>query len=413
MKPFLLLSISLVGMACSQEKTPPSSASAVAEPASSPSLNLETTASGISIPMAVVPMRVAGYEKQAQDLGELIARDLNLPGWFEAKTASSASGLGIYYELLPAPNGVLLRLMWKDGSQVLLEEQSAISTSSIPDRVRAFLQKVIKEFHQEYAALQSRILYLSGTGKNRDLAVMAWDGEASRVLAQDLGRASYPAYAADRQSVYYSSMQPGYSALFKLDLATGKRSQLRTGHQDIQPRPSPNGRSLLFSELVVDDADLWIMDLRDGSVSPLVRHPSAETSASWSPNGQEVYFSSDRGGGPQIYKVNSDGTELSRVSFRGRYNTGAALSPKGDKMAFSRMEGSRMVLYVQDLRTGEERQLTNLGNNDSPSWSPDGRMITFCSDRSGRSQIYLIRADGSGLYQLTRGAGASFPSWSN
>lgn len=155
------------------------------------------------------------------------------------------------------------------------------------------------------------------------------------------------------------------------------------------------------------------MDLRDGSVSPLVRHPSAETSASWSPNGQEVYFSSDRGGGPQIYKVNSDGTELSRVSFRGRYNTGAALSPKGDKMAFSRMEGSRMSLYVLDLRTGEERQLTNMGNNDSPSWSPDGRMITFCSDRTGRSQIYLIRADGGGLYQLTHGGGASFPSWSN
>lgn len=408
---YWLLILVLIGVACTQEKTESPAMPQVQISAGTPSVvNLETTASGILIPMSIIPLQITGHEELSTKVAQTISNSLNYPGWFESKVVYSTtqvSGLGIYFNLKDGK----LQLLWKDGANVLMEENHPID-GQYRTNIHKFLIKLIKEFHQENAALNSRILFVGGVGKERDISLMEWDGSGERDLLKSVGRASYPALSKDGSDLYYSSMKPGYSAVFHYDLPRKKLEQIRENHQDFQPRPSPDGRKLLFSELVIDNSDLWIMDLETKVIEPLVLHPAAETSASWTPNGDEIYFSSDRGGGPQIYKVNADGTDLSRVSYRGRYNTGATISPDGKKMVFTRMQGSRMALYLMDLRSGDEIQLTNMGNNECPSWSPDGRMITFASDRTGRSQIYLIRTDGSGLVQITHGAGAAFPRWS-
>ncbi len=60
---------------------------------------------------------------------------------------------------------------------------------------------------------------------------------------------------------------------------------------------------------------------------------------------------------------------------------------------------------------------TRLTNNDvddvTPAWSPDGRRITFASERDGNLEIYVMNADGSGVNRLTyNGARDLFPAWS-
>ena len=78
-----------------------------------------------------------------------------------------------------------------------------------------------------------------------------------------------------------------------------------------------------------------------------------------------------------------------------------------------RLVGGQFDLFVLDLATGETLQLTEGGGNDeAPSWSPDGRMIIFASDRTGVSQLYLIRPDGTGLVQLTKTGNNAAPRWS-
>jgi TolB protein len=59
------------------------------------------------------------------------------------------------------------------------------------------------------------------------------------------------------------------------------------------------------------------------------------------------------------------------------------------------------------------RQLTDRGNNEEPGFSPDGRFITFMSDRDGAKGIYLMLANGEGQMRVTpRGMKTASPSWS-
>jgi TolB protein len=74
---------------------------------------------------------------------------------------------------------------------------------------------------------------------------------------------------------------------------------------------------------------------------------------------------------------------------------------------------SRFDIYVMDVATRQTVQLTNdSGRNEEPSWAPDGRHLVFHSTRSGRSQIWMMLADGSGLRQLTFEGRNTAPQWS-
>ena len=88
------------------------------------------------------------------------------------------------------------------------------------------------------------------------------------------------------------------------------------------------------------------------------------------------------------------------------------ISPDGKQLAIVTPGLTRNV-SIFDLESGTNRRLTLEGNNDSPIWTPDGKRVTFASDRSGISDIYWRMADGSGdAEQLTSGLNAWPFSWS-
>ena len=71
-------------------------------------------------------------------------------------------------------------------------------------------------------------------------------------------------------------------------------------------------------------------------------------------------------------------------------------------------------LRQADLTGSQVRRLTSkAGDNEDPSWSPDGRFIAFTSNRNGRREIFVMDADGSAPHPLTEMKGNSFtPNWS-
>jgi len=115
--------------------------------------------------------------------------------------------------------------------------------------------------------------------------------------------------------------------------------------------------------------------------------------------------------------ISSDGTGLTRLTYEGKYNAAPAWSPKGDKIAFSRLDGGKFDIWVMNTDgAGEARLTSNSGDNENPSWSPDGRYITFTSTRSGSAKIYIMWSNGENQRQikvenLEKGSQTA-PSWS-
>ena len=84
-----------------------------------------------------------------------------------------------------------------------------------------------------------------------------------------------------------------------------------------------------------------------------------------------------------------------------------------DRLAYASRIDGRFQIVVLDIASSRVTRLTRgRGNNENPSWSPDGRHLVFASDRAGSYDIYTMRADGTDVSQLTRGGDCFTPDWS-
>ncbi len=134
-------------------------------------------------------------------------------------------------------------------------------------------------------------------------------------------------------------------------------------------------------------------------------------------NGKIAFVSERDGAGAEIYLMDSDGSNQTRLTTGGYFNAEPAWSPDGTKIAFSRVLGpSTTDIFVINADGSAETALTNDPATDSnPSWSPDGSKIAFVSTRGGDTAIYVMNADGSGQTRLAGpGGNPGFggPVWS-
>jgi TolB protein len=129
-----------------------------------------------------------------------------------------------------------------------------------------------------------------------------------------------------------------------------------------------------------------------------------------------VAFVSDRGGLPQLYMMDADGSNATKMDLVDMgYVIDPSWSPNGELLAFSwRRPDDNYDIYVMDIATHQLVQLTrDAARNERPCWAPDGRHIVFESTRTGTRQIWTMLADGSDARQLTTAAQNESPSWSS
>jgi TolB protein len=134
----------------------------------------------------------------------------------------------------------------------------------------------------------------------------------------------------------------------------------------------------------------------------------------WSPDSREMTFTSYRDGNPDLYIMDMSSGRARKISGFSGLNLAAPWSPDGTKILMTLSKDGNQEIYVMDFREGRARRLThNYSINISPTWSPDGKRIAFVSDRSGSPQIYVMDADGGNQRRLTyQGNYNTSPSWS-
>jgi len=171
---------------------------------------------------------------------------------------------------------------------------------------------------------------------------------------------------------------------------------------------SRDGTKLVFPR-GTENSDLWRIDLRDPSKSGRFATSTLfDGGGEYSPDGQRVAFSSNRGGGREIWVADANGENATALtSFNGPIAGTGRWSPDSRLIAFDSRPDGNSDIFVVPAGGGPVRQLTRTPGEDArPSWSGDGRSIFFSSDRTGRNEIWRIPADGGDAVQVTRDGGA-------
>jgi Tol biopolymer transport system component len=182
------------------------------------------------------------------------------------------------------------------------------------------------------------------------------------------------------------------------------------------------GGKIAFESVRDDNYDIYVMNGDGSNPTRLTTNREAESSPEWSPDGTKIAYitafisSSAPHTEPntEIYVMNADGTNQVRLTNGPGADTNPTWSPDGAKIAFTSNRDGNAEIYVMDANGSNPTRLTNNSASDSyPDWNPDGSKIAFTSSRSGTGEIYVMNADGSNPTRLTNNTlTESYLDWS-
>ncbi len=288
-----------------------------------------------------------------------------------------------------------------------------------------------------------------------------------------------PAYSPDGRYIYFSLdstpggrfiyAQDSNGQIFEIrrhDLETGETESFVTGPGGaVRPAPSPDGRYLAFVRRIRADSALFIKDLESGEERPIYTELDQDVqevwavhgvypNMDWTPDSESIVFWA--GGGikridvatgevsdiefhvsdtREVYDAPRPQRDVAPATFETSMVRNADVSPDGSSVVFE----STGFLYIKSLPDGEPRRLTQDAADHfeyDPSWSRDGRSITFIawddealgsvrtvSARGGRSRSVTdtpghyhgprFSPDGGSIvYEVTGGGWLTSPDWS-
>ncbi len=192
-----------------------------------------------------------------------------------------------------------------------------------------------------------------------------------------------------------------------------------------EPSWSPDGRYIAFTEgaehypssigVIRQDFGGWLSLSLDISSEYCSTNDCPDNhSPTWSPNGQQIAFVSERDGDSDIYIVNTDNSDYVCLTDNAVGDGEPVWSPDGLKIAFVSNRDGNAEIYIMNADGSEPTRLTDDPATDvNPAWSPDGKQIAFASDRDGNYEIYMMNADGSQQARLTNNETNDWaPIWS-
>lgn len=284
---------------------------------------------------------------------------------------------------------------------------------------------IYKRMLGEEGHFDTKIVYVSESAPNtlknkRRLAIMDYDGANHAYLSNDRTIVLTPRFSPTKPEIVYMSYEGTTPQVYLLDLITGKHVPLgKFPGMTFAPRFSPDGEHVIFSQSLNGLTSIYEMNLRTKRTRQITRSPSIDTSPCYAPNGSKIVFNSDRSGTQQLYTMNPDGSDIKRISFgEGRYAT-PVWSPRGDLIAFTKMHAGTFYIGLMKPDGSGERWIASGYVVEEPSWSPNGRMLSYSHQTkgvkgksSGQALIQVVDTTGRINKTLTLPQNGSGADWS-
>jgi Tol biopolymer transport system component len=187
--------------------------------------------------------------------------------------------------------------------------------------------------------------------------------------------------------------------------------------------PGVSGK-IAFVSFRDGQGDIYAMNADGTEQTRLTVNPASDYEPVWSPDGTSILFRTYRVGIDEIYVMNADGSGQTNVTENPALDIHPAWSPDGSKILFVSTRNDPYYascdywcyeIYTMNLDGSGVTRLTYNSDVDfSPVWSPDGSKIAFMSNRaSGYYDVFVMNADGSSVTNLTNSLGGDAdPDWS-
>lgn len=215
-----------------------------------------------------------------------------------------------------------------------------------------------------------------GTTKISMLYSIRPDGSDRQLIDQLNGYIYAPAWSADGQKLAYSKQAPRQHPKIYIYDRNIKTQQLVVDSEgsNLSASFSPDGQRLLYSSTVGGNADIYERRLSDGSTKQLTTLPSTEVQPSYAADGQSFVYTSDkvRAGRPSIYRYSFATGNATLVS-TGSYAASPQLSLDGQRMAY--LNGRKAAVMM--LATGQVMNLAETGLDEPARLSPSGQYAVY------------------------------------
>jgi TolB protein len=304
-----------------------------------------------------------------------------------------------------------VRLTDLASGEVAFSRRFTATRRAVPTMAHTVANELFRLFTGKPGPFLSRIAFVSDRTGAKEIWIMRWDGSEQEQLTQHRSIASAPSWSPDGQWLVFTSFLRGQPQLFLLKPTEGYLKSLPSvPGVNSSPSFSPEGTKIAFAAGDGGVTNIYLLDLASGDIQRLTSSTAIDTQPAFSPSGRQIVFTSTRSGSPQLYLMDAEGTNLRRLTFEDSFADEATWAPDGVRLAYTTKVDNRFQIALLDLRTGQRTVIPGPGNNESPCFSPDGTLLAFTSDRSGRKHIYITDAQGHAR-ALTQEGNNLQPSW--
>lgn len=385
---------------------------------------LRSDASEALVGLVLIPFEGVDKVSEFADVAkpeEIIRADLDFSGRFRVSTAPKWDSAAFAKQgVTTVLTGVVkagavegevdikFQLVDASSRDKLLEKTYSGRSKDLRRLAHRFSDDAVFQIFGERGIATTRIAFSRGKDGHKEIWTMDYDGFGAQSATKNGSINLSPIWDRDGALIWSSYLGKDGAHLLRMENG-GKPTRFLPSvpGMQISAAPSPIDGELALAVSLDGQTEIY-RAYPNGKPVRLTFNPALEVSPSWSPNGWEIAFTSDRTGSPQVYVMDKDGANLRRITWIGGYNDQAAWSPAGDRIAFARQAGDFQILTISP-EGGDEKWL---GPGEQPKWSPDGRHLVFTRRFGARSDIWICRADGTGTRQISFHGDASQPSWS-
>ena len=257
------------------------------------------------------------------------------------------------------------------------------------------------------ATLRGEIMFWSNRDNVDDLWLVGADHSPARRFILDSVARQHPRISPDGSHILYSGHYKGVGGLYVMTNLGAEDHAISSDTTDAEPTWSPDGQEIAFSSYRgTGRRGIYRMGAEGSDAVRLTPATWNSWNPEWAPDGSRIAFVSDQAtllGSTDLFVMNADGTGITQLTTTGLVVPARlAWSADGRTLLYSSSVKGDPEIYALDVATLATTRLTTAPGADwGPSWSPDGSRIAFSSGRGGTPSIYVMNADGTGAVPYT------------